>query len=202
MPSLFIALFPPERIARQIAADAATWPLRPASFITPERLHVTVAYLGDRGDDPAAIAAAASVLAELVALPVDAEFGALRIFGAGRARPAVITGQFSNPWIRELRAQLLPALERAGVLADARRDFEPHITVAYSGAVPPLVAVGPYCFQSRELALVRGGDYAVLARRALSPPAGTVEHFTPWFRDPLPPGDPVPRVVLDELAGR
>lgn len=199
MPSLFYALFPPpdltHRIIGEVIAHQALAALTVRS-IAPERLHITVAYLGDRGDDEQCIADARNVLERFDAVPVDAELSTLRTFGDARVRPVVLTGAFDNPWVTELRALLLPDLNHAGIAVHTAHEFVPHMTLAYAEVDVQPAAVGPFCFRCSDIALVRGGDYAVLARRPLNePPDGP---FGAWFRDPTPTGRILTPEELDE----
>jgi 2'-5' RNA ligase len=202
MPSLFLALFPPADVAHRIVADAAAHPAlanQAHKIIAPERLHITLAYLGDRGHDEHCIAAVSGVLAGFSGVPADTEFSVLRSFGESGVRPIVVTGRYDNPDVVELRAMLLPELERAGVAVEIAHEFVPHVTIAYADVDLPLGHAGPYCPQCTEILLVRGGDYAVLARRALPAPPVPAGAWLPWYRDPCPSGRELTPEELEEL---
>lgn len=200
MPSLFFAVFPPPDLAVKIAADAEALQLAGATLIPAERLHVTLAYLGSRGDDDQCIAAARGALDRVDGLPADTEFGVVRTFGDAGARPVVLTGLHDNPYVAELRALLLPELERVRVAVDTAHDYLPHVTIAYADIHIEPTRVGPYCPRFGEIALVRGGDYAVLARRPLPVPEGFDGAFISWYRDPTPSGRPLTADEYRELG--
>ncbi len=85
MPSLFLALFPPSDVARRIADAAAALPdLREVgATLTPaDRLHITVAYLGDHGHNVELVADVSRRMETVNCLPIDVEFSRLRTFGS------------------------------------------------------------------------------------------------------------------------
>lgn len=116
---LFVALWPEpevvEAVRRQLepARDA----YRELRWQSPDRWHLTLAFLGDRGPD--------KEIARLQRLePRTAR--PLRIAGSGRFGPVLWLGIEAGPWLDELAA----AVRRAHDVHERR--FRAHVTVARS----------------------------------------------------------------------
>ena len=123
---VFVALWPHEGIARQIALAAATLVGRAGGRpVHPRDLHLTLAFLGPlspaRLED--AIGAVSTIAHPAIEIPLG-RFGCFRRAGvlwlAPRARPVGLV---------ELHSVVSARLLEAGFAAE-RRPFKPHITLA------------------------------------------------------------------------
>lgn len=172
---LFVALDLPAAVRAALAgwADAAAPPA--VRRVAQDNLHVTLAFLGSRGEDEAA--AAGRLLAEH-ARPL----AALRTAGAlwlPPRRPSVLSVAVrADDDLSALQADLAGALERAIGFAPEARPFRPHVTV---GRVARGTRVDP--------------------RRALAPPAPQLSFAPPsltLYRSHTEPGgaryEPLERV--------
>jgi len=160
---LFFALWPTEEARTRLAALAARAARDAQGKPVPaEKLHVTLAFLGDVAPEriDAARDAASTVSGSGFRLAIDrvGSFRDARVAWAGCAR--------MPPALADLQRGLAGALERAG-FAPEERPYTPHITLARrtrrelaSGAVHPVA------WTVRQYALVRTdfgkGTYTVL----------------------------------------
>jgi 2'-5' RNA ligase len=157
---LFFALWPPRESAQALARWAAALE---GKAIPPEKIHLTLAFLG--GVAPAkAIAAAQKVRAQAFELPVDAA-------KYWRKSEIVWVGPQEMPeGLRLLAEGLHLALYRAEFILE-RRPFGAHVTLLRKarrpGSLPPLPTVE---WPVREFALVNsaGGAYEVMERFPLA----------------------------------
>jgi 2'-5' RNA ligase len=187
MASLFLALFPPPAVAQRIVAEAAqVAALGPhlARSIPAERLHITIAYLGDRGDDTALIEAVSRAIDRLESRPVDVELNRVRTFGDSGSRAIVMTGRFDNAPAARLRRDVAAILADVAEF-DAASEFVPHVTLLYADAAVDAELREGIALRCSSLALVRGGDYARLHERALTTD-GATEYFGNWHDNPIP----------------
>jgi 2'-5' RNA ligase len=131
---LFIALWPPAHVRDAIAQwqSAWQWPQK-ASVVKPERLHVTLHFLGDVAPDRLD-----GLVRALGRVPVQAfelHFGQAQSWQQGVAvlRPAT-----SPTPLRALQARIGLAIAQAGFPLDDRA-YRPHVTLARRayGATPP-----------------------------------------------------------------
>lgn len=117
-----VALYPPEAFAARFAIPGG---------LEPDKLHVTMAYLGLAGDvDKEA------VLRALRSLPQREPFTA-SISGHARftgGEEDVLVALVDSPHIEKLRIDLLAALKRQGITVPADHGFTPHMTLAYMDA--------------------------------------------------------------------
>lgn len=173
--SLFVGLFPTpggaQALARQGAAIVDALGLRASRVLRPERLHVTLHFLGRFAEPPhdlveRAVQAVARVRLAGVSLSFDAAHG----FGGGAAL-GLCAGPSDNAAARVLRARLGEAFEAAGVKSDPR--FDPHLTVAYLSRRFARAAVEAIDWQADELRLAFTAPgqqaYDTLARWPLGP---------------------------------
>lgn len=166
---LFVALWPTAAVRTALAASSQRWTWNTgAARVDPERLHLTLHFLGevDRERVPA--------LHEALALP-----GAP--FSLTLSRPVLWSGGIAvlepariPPELSALQAALGAALRGAGFEFEARR-WRPHLTLARraAGAVPPASCRAP-TWRVRDYALVESsppGRYTVLQRYPLRDPA-------------------------------
>lgn len=121
---LFTALWPDEPVRKAMAAwqQAWEWP-RQAALVKPERIHMTLHFLGD---------VAAHRLPELIArlqvgfAPFTLDIDEAAVWSQG---VAVIQPQHTPPALYELHRQLSVAVEAFGIPLDPR-SFRPHVTLA------------------------------------------------------------------------
>jgi 2'-5' RNA ligase len=121
---LFIALWPDDATRDAIAAFQHSWDWpREASRTRPERLHVTLHFIGDVARERVpALAAALQVRFE----PFELDFTAARVWPGGIAalEPAVVPQPLAD-----LHARLGDALRGVG-LSPETRPYRPHVTLA------------------------------------------------------------------------
>jgi 2'-5' RNA ligase len=158
---LFIGLWPepPLREALQQHQAAWSWP-RGARLVAPEKLHMTLHFLGDveAARVPPLQAALASVAVPQMVLP----WGPPALWGGGLA---VLLTQ-AHEALDALHATLADLLQAQGLPVERRR-FKPHVTLARraDGAVPaPLPPALPYAAQDIVLVASVAGRYTLLSR--------------------------------------
>jgi len=129
---LFSALQLPPRLARQIAdvqrgVSGARWS-------PPEKLHITTAYYGEVDDDRAE-----ALDFELARHPLPSL--TLQLEGAGHfghLEPhAIWLGVKDNPGLTRLHQHCKNAARRAGITLE-KRNYLPHVTLAYLKATTPI----------------------------------------------------------------
>lgn len=135
MIRLFAALAIPADIgralqARQTGIDGARW--RPL-----EALHVTLRFFGEVPGD-----VARDIDAELTAItgrPFEIELSGAGAFGEGADIHAVWAGVAANPELERLAQACETAARRAG-LKPEKRNYRPHVTLAYTRRPDPAEA--------------------------------------------------------------
>ena len=168
---LFFALAPtPELVAHIEAAALALGATGAGGRRTrADKLHVTLAFLGDFHADSDALARALAVGAEVAACVGGFDFALDHAFSFPGARPLWLLGGEAAPFAT-LHAQLLAALAGAGFqLRDAKRAFVPHVTLLRDARKAlPHTPITPIDWRARELALydsdLATGAYRILAR--------------------------------------
>lgn len=145
---LFVAVNFPTPVLRalgRLVAELSEAQL-PVRWTSGYAFHLTLRWLGDRGDEDRA--AAAAILREAAAEfePFEAGFGSVGAFPSPR-RPRVIwISVEASPRLRLLRDELERLLARDGFGRD-ERSFRPHVTLgrtrrgASPGAFRPFVAI-------------------------------------------------------------
>ena len=130
---LFIALWPPDAVRAALASWQATWqwPER-AAVVRPERLHVTLHFLG------AVPSSTVLDLKHVLQIPTpafDLHFGTPEMWQHGTA---VVRPESSPTALRALHARIGLALASIGLKVESR-PFRPHVTLARkaTGAAPP-----------------------------------------------------------------
>lgn len=173
---LFFAVFPDPRsadaihdLAHRLADECG---LR-AEPLAPQRLHVTVSFLGDHVGLPAALVERAVAAAGSVNLPAfDVVLDRVLSLGRGGRRvPLVLGGEVVHGLVR-LHAALNGALARVGVTESDRRAYHPHLTLLYAEHPITERAVAAIHFRALEFVLLRsplgGCRYQVLGRWPLA----------------------------------
>jgi RNA 2',3'-cyclic 3'-phosphodiesterase len=163
---LFTALWPEEATAAKIAGWQAAWQWPPrAAPIKPDRLHVTLHFLGD------VAAARLPELEQVLAVPVDAftlEFGAGEVWRNG---VAVLLPKEVPAALTRLHERLGDAVRRLGLPIE-ERPYRPHVTLARRAwnAVPPAAGADLRWHVADGYVLVRsrpgGAGYEIAQRYA------------------------------------
>ncbi len=165
-PRLFYALWPDAATRAALAAWQADLAGKPTR---PEKLHLTLAFLGQRpaSELPALQALLEQLPAHAMHLEFDhvSHFPRLAIAWAGLARPA--------PPLLALRAACMQALARQALAPRFEHDrFTPHVTLARQAPPPPAAIRPAIAWQADELVLVESlkssGDYRIVASRKLT----------------------------------
>ena len=127
MIRLFTALPIPEDVAETLARRQSGLP--GARWRTAEQLHVTLAFYGGIDAPPAADPAA-----ELGQAPAHGPYkivlSGVGAFGDGHRTHAIWAGVEANERLAVLAGRCRAAAERAGVAME-RREYRPHVTLAY-----------------------------------------------------------------------
>jgi len=127
MIRLFTALSIPEDVADTLARRQTGLP--GAKWRTAEQLHVTLAFYGEiderRADDLAAELARAATGG-----PFEIVLAGVGAFGDGHRTHAIWAGVEASERLSVLAGRCRAAGERAGVSME-RRDYRPHVTLAY-----------------------------------------------------------------------
>ena len=154
-PRLFYGLWPD---AATRAAFAALQPAVGGTPSRPDKLHLTMAFLGQRAahEMPALLA----ILDEVPASAITLCFDHFSYFPKAELSWAA------------LRAALMQRLAGAGLAPAFEHDrFTPHVTLARKAGPPPAAPFAPLIWQADQLVLVESvkssGDYHVLASRQL-----------------------------------
>ncbi|WP_369976087.1 RNA 2',3'-cyclic phosphodiesterase [Xanthomonas bundabergensis] len=183
--SLFFAVLPDPATAQR--AFALGERLRTAHglrgrALPPERLHLTLHYLGEyAGIPPRLLQQAHAAGQALAAAPFELCFDRVLSFGGrSRARPLVLQGDGEPAALRRLRETLQRQLARQGVATRAEAAYVPHITLAYDDCALPLQAVPELRWTVATLSLIRSvqgqGRYLHEASWPLSADADAPAH--------------------------
>ena len=164
MARLFFAAWPDELARRRLGALAREAAVRVAGRAVPEeKLHLTLAFLGEVGADrmEALLAAAAQARGR------DHEVVLDRLGSFARAKVAWIGPSEPVAGLVALQQSLAGTLSEAGFAVE-EREFAPHMTLARKATeVLAPEAVQPVCWTCRGFALVRTdvgtGRYTTLA---------------------------------------
>ena len=166
---LFLALWPDQPTRDAIAAWQRSWDWPPhAALVQPERLHLTLHFLGNVPRHQLALLAAGL---QVKAAPFELRLERGEVWPKG---VAVLCPEQTPPALRRLHRDLGNLLMALGLPLEPK-PFRAHVTLARraSGAMPP--ATGPgWCWQLRHgYVLVRslpgGAGYQVLQRFSSTP---------------------------------
>ncbi|MCI2245398.1 RNA 2',3'-cyclic phosphodiesterase [Xanthomonas sp. PPL568] len=158
--SLFFALLPDpqtaqavHRLGQQMCHDRGLH----GRALPPERLHVTLQYLGEyAGIPPRLLQQACAAGQALAAAPFALAFDQVVTFDSrARSRPLVLRGDAEPAPLLALRQALQQQLARHGVAARADGHYVPHMTLAYvdQALAPQRVPALPW--QAASLSLIR-----------------------------------------------
>ena len=164
---LFFALCPDEAVRRAIA-DLAR-PVVPRTtrgrMVRPERLHMTLQFLGDFGA-PSRVVEHAVAAAGSLDPPQAFELTLDRLGSFGRGRVAWLGTAVPAPELLQLHRRLGDALEAQDLRPDPADAFVPHVTLARNTGAAVEGAVPALRWLVREFVLVdsNAGAYEVLGR--------------------------------------
>jgi 2'-5' RNA ligase len=125
MPRLFVALDPPYAVRDALAALRADVP--GARWTPPEKLHLTLVFVGDVAEGR--VAALAAALAGVASPPVPVAVTGLGAFPSRRGARVLTAEGALHPALSTLHLRLTAALAAAGVTLEAK-PFRPHFTLA------------------------------------------------------------------------
>jgi 2'-5' RNA ligase len=134
---LFLALWPEAAVRQRLADALSAWSFpAQAAPVPPDRLHLTLHYLGELGDEPVAV-----LRARMPPLPqpFDLEFGRAALWPKG---VAVLEPLAVPPGLAALHAVLARTLGELGLRTDDR-PFRPHVTLARHAQGTALPDDGP-----------------------------------------------------------
>lgn len=157
---LYFALLPGLEIGEQ--ARRLAWRLRDRHRLRgwPERrdrLHVSLAGLGDHVGLPEGLVAAATRAAHDVAHPPFAlGFDRVASFRGAARRPLVLFGGGDTAGVVSLAGTLRRSLAEAGIRLPPLAGFTPHLTLLYDEAEVPTEPVPPIGWTVRSFTLVHG----------------------------------------------
>ena len=165
-PRLFYALWPDAATRAALAAWQARLPGKP---VRADKLHLTLAFLGQRpaGELPALLGILEQLPARPMRLAFDhaSHFPKLALAWAALAQP--------SPALLDVRAACMQALAGQGLAPRFEHDrFTPHVTLARQAPPPANQDFAPIAWQADELVLVESlkssGDYRIVASRKLT----------------------------------
>jgi 2'-5' RNA ligase len=153
--SLFFAIRPDERTATSISDSGAL--LRAlcrlrSKLIAPERLHITLHFVGDfdAGVAERAVEAVRSLRAEPFDIILDR---AMSFANRREKRPFVLLAAPSQE-LKSLQKKIVATLMQAG-FSNELRGFTPHLTLLYDEQVVKERSISPISWAVREFVLVR-----------------------------------------------
>jgi 2'-5' RNA ligase len=122
--------------------------------IDPNRLHMTLLFLGEWSEHQARLARECA--ADVRTPPFDVVFDRTGSFGGGPGnRPLVLFGNDAlKQRVKPLRQMLGAALLRKGVRSFAHRDFSPHLTLLYGERAVDEYPVVPIGWTINEFVLI------------------------------------------------
>ena len=170
---LFFALAPTPAVLAQIESAAETLgvPAAGGRRTRPEKLHLTVAFLGDfdAAAGTSAISQALVAGAHTAGNVLAFDFVLDQAFSFSGARPLWLLGGEAAPF-KPLHVELMFALAaRQLVPRDAGRPFLPHVTLLRDARAPlPRTSIDPIHWRASELALfdsqLATGRYDIVER--------------------------------------
>jgi 2'-5' RNA ligase len=120
----------------------------------PDRLHVSLFFLGGLADD--VVRAACAALADIRVPPFDVVFDRSVSFRSRAGnRPFVLMGRDGPSQLKSFRQMLGAALTRNGLRRRANTNFTPHITLLYDARDVEEHPVDPVAWTVNEFVLIR-----------------------------------------------
>ena len=167
--SLFFCVFPEPVAKEAIVAEIDALRIEHSLMgpaIKPNRLHVTLHYLGEHLIDRADIVDAAATAASRVRHePFEVTLARASSFSTRNDKqPCVLLCPEERPPIHGLWRELSNRLMAGGFGRYLKREFTPHVTVLYDTRVLTPHAIEPIRWQARDFALVRSwqGEYEMI----------------------------------------
>jgi RNA 2',3'-cyclic 3'-phosphodiesterase len=156
--SLFFALCPTEAAAQEIASrrqDLCGSHGLQGTAIAPDRLHITLYFLGEFPGVPQNVVKQASEAAAVVAArPFDITLDSAKSF-PGKSKRAFVLGSTRRlAELMDFQKNLHNALTRAG-FRDRMRGFNPHLTLLYDKSLVKEQPIDPVSWTASEFVLVR-----------------------------------------------
>ena len=164
-PRLFYGLWPDPATRSALAALQAAVGGTPSR---PDKLHLTMAFLGQR--EAHDLPVLQTILATLPARAMSLCFDHYSHFPKAELSWAALRA--APPELLALRAALMQRLAAAGLAPAFEHDrFTPHVTLARKAGPPPATPFAPVVWRATQLVLVESvkssGDYHLLASRQL-----------------------------------
>jgi 2'-5' RNA ligase len=164
---LFLAAVPDADIATRIYRLAGV--LKRAHkfdgrLIEPERLHITLLFLG--GAPEHKVRMACEAVAEVRDQPFEVLFDRYASFrGKPGNHPLVLIGDDGLDRLKSFRRMLGGAMARRGLKHFAKKDFTPHVTLLYAERSVEEHPIEPICWTVNEFVLIQSiHGHAHLAR--------------------------------------
>lgn len=169
---LFFAIFPDDAARLQIAnaVDALQAQFPQARWVSPQRQHLTLHYLGDSPQrDEAAIARALQLIQGWRCAPFAITLGHLRALGHPRRPELTLAASGVPQGLAEGWSELHRRVLAAGFRDEGERGFLPHLTLAYTPPSPVLPAApGNVLLRASEYRLILSvtgqAEYETLGR--------------------------------------
>jgi 2'-5' RNA ligase len=162
MSDVFLAVLPDLDAKVRIAGLKDELGLR-GSAVAPDRLHVSLHWVGDHETPPAILEAAERAAAAIDMPCFRVAFDRLQTFNGRGQIPIVLAGGEELVGLVMLRELLADRLNHR-----MKRDFNPHLTFLYGDQATPEITIAPVSWIVRELVLVRSlhgqGRHLVLGR--------------------------------------
>jgi 2'-5' RNA ligase len=146
---MFLAVLPDLDAKARISGLKDELGLR-GSAVVPDRLHVSLHWVGDHVTPPAILEAAERAAAAIDMPCFRIAFDRVESFNGRRQIPIVLAGGEELIGLVMLREMLADRLSHR-----VKRDFNPHLTFLYGDRAVPEIAIAPVSWIVRELVLVR-----------------------------------------------
>jgi 2'-5' RNA ligase len=126
-------------------------------LIEPERLHVSLFFLG--GLPEAGLRIACEAAAEVRARPFEVSFDRSASFrGKPGSRPFVLVGEGGLHQLQSFRQLLGVAMTRKGLRRLANTNFTPHVTLLYDARSVEEYPIEPIAWKVTDFVLICSGD--------------------------------------------
>lgn len=181
---LFFAVFPDHSTAAEITRLAQS--LRrelhlQGKLLRPERLHVTLHFLGDyAGLPPDLVGAAQRAAGQVEARAFDVSFDRVASFPArSHKHPVVLRGGAALESLQAFQRQLLETMAGIGMQRFSTREFIPHVTLLYDRKTLESLPTQPIKWTIRDFSLVHSSladeEYRIIGSWPLlaAPPAAS-----------------------------
>lgn len=141
---LFAAVRPPENIVQTLTRLQKGVP--DAKWSDPEKFHITLGYFGDLNAEQAELLD--QHLAAIRQVPFEVSLSGTGHYG--RAEPhSIWVGVKNNPALSALAKSVRKAARDCRIALD-KREFQPHVTLAYLRAFPDVASIASWEHQHSE----------------------------------------------------